>query len=337
MFILCIKFILSAAIVVFAGYKICIYADKIAQIVKIGRTFIGLMLLAVVTSLPEMAVTISAVKIQALDLGLGDLFGSNLFNLTIVGIIFLAFIKKPKMVSFEPIHFISLSISAILITLASMGIVFYNFINPHVGYSKFLLDLWTVLILVIYLFGAYLIFRSEKSKTGALPEKDFSKSKGIAQTWLKFLAFSALLVGFAIYLARLGDIIAQIPVAGVALGGTFVGSLLIAITTSLPETAVAISAIRLGFLDMALGNIFGSNMFNMLIIPIMDLALGRKVILSCVSSVHLFTALFVLISTALVSVGLIYRSRRKIPGLAWDSFAILFVYFAANVVNFYLR
>jgi len=337
LFILWLKFIVSAAIVVFCGYKICIYAERIARIAKLGRTFVGLMLLAVVTSLPELAVTISAVKIHALDLALGDLFGSNLFNLTIVGVIFLAFIKKPRTITFESTHFISSSISVILIALAAMGIVFYNFINPYVGYSALLLDVETAFILVVYLFGAYLVFHSEKSKMGSVFKNAFSSQKGIVQAALRFLIFSAVLVGFAIYLARLGDTIAQIPVRGIALGGTFVGSLLIAITTSLPEMAVAVSAVKLGFLDMALGNIFGSNMFNMAIIAVMDLSLGRKVILSCVSSLHLFTALFVLISTGLVTAGLVYRSRKKTPALAWDSAAILFVYFAANLVNFYLR
>ena len=88
---------------------------------------------------------------------------------------------------------------------------------------------------------------------------------------------------------------------------------------------------------MALGNIFGSNMFNMVIISIVDLALGRKILLSSVGSLHLLNALFVIISTALVTSGLVYRSRRKTPALAWDSVTIIFVYFAANFTMFYLR
>jgi cation:H+ antiporter len=101
--------------------------------------------------------------------------------------------------------------------------------------------------------------------------------------------------------------------------------------------AVAISAVKLGFLDMALGNIFGSNMFNMGIIAITDLCLGEQVILSSVSSQHLFSALFVIFLTGVVMTGLVYRSKKETAGLAWDSVTILFVYFAANLVNFYLR
>ncbi len=336
MLILWLKFIVVAAIVVFSGYRICIYAEKIAQITKIGRTFIGLILLAVVTSLPELAVAISATKIGALDLALGDLFGSNLFNLSIVGIIFLVFIRKPKLLSFEPTHFMSAGISVLLIALAAMGIIFYNLISPGVGYSNLLLDVETALILVIYIFGVYLIFRSEKGKT----PQNTAKSGGRGNSsivWLKFLLYSIILVGSAFYLSRLGDRIAWIPVGGVALGGTFIGSLLIAITTSLPEMAVALSAVKLGFLDMALGNIFGSNMFNMVIISITDLCLGRRIILSSISCDHLFTVLFVIISTALVLVGLVYRSKRKTPGLAWDSASILFIFIVANLVNYFLR
>ena len=337
MFLLWLKFIVVAAIVVFSGYRICIYAEKIAQITKVGRTFIGLMLLAVVTSLPELAVSISATKIGALDLALGDLFGSNLFNLTIVGVILLAFVKEPKLLSFDLTHFMSSAFSILLIVLAAVGIVFYKLVNPQVGYSRFFLDVETALILVIYIFGVYLIFRSERAKAPNLPRGKSSAAFSPLRVWLKFLFYCAILITSAIYVSRLGDRIARIPIGGVALGGTFVGSLFIAITTSLPEMAVAISAVKLGYLDMALGNIFGSNMFNMLIVSIADLALGRKVILSCGSAVHLFTVFFVIISSALVMSSLVYRSRRKTPALAWDSASIIFVYFAANLVNYVLR
>jgi cation:H+ antiporter len=337
MIVLWLKFIVSAAIVVLAGYKLCIYAEEIARITKLGRTFIGLILLSVVTSLPELAVTVSATKIGALDLALGDLFGSNLFNLTIVGIILLVFVKSPKQLSFDSTHFVSAGISILLITLAAIGITFYTVVSPVAGYSSIFLDVETVLILAVYILGACLIFRSERIKTSAVGSFKPAKRKNTFTIWLRFLSYSVVLVSFAVYLSRLGDEIARIPIGAVPLGGTFVGTLFIAITTSLPEATVAFSAVKLGFWDMALGNIFGSNMFNLSIIPIMDLLLGRKIALSCVSSMHLFTALFVVISTALVICSLVYRSKRKAPALAWDSLSIIFVYFAANLVNFYLR
>ncbi len=322
---------------VFFGYRICIYADKIGRITKISRTFIGLVLLSVVTSLPELAVAISAVKIGALDLALGDLFGSNLFNLTIVAIMLFIFVRQPKLLTFDSTHLISAGISILLIALAAVGIIFYNLFNPYISYSSIFLDVETVLILAVYVFGVYLIFRSEKGKAHKLSEPGSAERKNTLTVWLKFLVCAAILVGFAIYLSRLGDQIARIPVRGTALGGTFVGGLFIAITTSLPETAVALSALKLGFLDMALANIFGSNMFNMVIISIADLTLGRKVLLSSVAPLHLMTVFFVIISTALVTSGLVYRSRRKTPALAWDSVSILFVYVTANLVTFYLR
>lgn len=337
MLILWLKFIICALVVIFSGYRICIYAERIAQLMKVSRTFIGLILLAVVTSLPELAVAISATKIAALDLALGDLFGSNLFNLGIVGIIFLLFIKKPQKLELSSTHFMSAGFSVLLIAMAAVGIVFYSLVSPAVSYSQIFLDVETALILVIYIFGAYLIFRSERTQAGEFAQKQTKKGPTAIQVWPRFLFYTVALVSSAIYLAQLGDRISHISVQGVALGGTFVGSLFLAVTTSLPEFAVAISALRLGFLDMALGNIFGSNMFNMLIIPIADLVLGKKVILSSTSPLHLFTILFVIISTALVTASLAYRSKNKTPALAWDSVAIVFVYIAANLVNFYLR
>jgi cation:H+ antiporter len=337
MFILWLKFVAAAAVVVFSGYKICVYGEKIAQRLKVGHSFIGLMLLAVVTSLPELAVALSAVKIRALDMAMGDLFGSNLFNLTIIGVIFVYFIRNPRSLSFENTHFISSSISTLLIALAALGIIFFKFRNIRAWHSPVLLDAATAVILASYLFGAYLIFRNEKQQGAKVSGPEPGGKKNIPAVWGKFVIFSAVLVASAIYLAHLGDKIALIPVQGAVLGGTFVGSLFLAITTSLPEVAVAVSAVRLGFWNMALGNIFGSNMFNMLIISVADLSLGRQAILSRVSSLHLITIMFVIISTGLVSAGLVYRSKNKVSGLSWDSASIIFVYFAAMLLNFYLR
>lgn len=331
---LCVQFALTSALVVCTGYVLCKYADKIARITGLGRTFVGLGLLAVVTSLPELVVSVSAAKIGAVDLVLGDLFGSNLFNLAIVGLIFLVFIKKPTKIKLEPDHFISSGFSLLFITLAAIGLVFYYAVSPGVAESKFLVSAETALILVIYAYGAYAIFRREKAKKEKIDAKvDETKLK----IWLKFIGYSAILVCSAIFLAHLGVQVSRIPVKGVALGGTFVGSLFLAIATSLPELAVGISAIKMGYFDMALGNIFGSNMFNMAILGISDIVLGSTIILSSVSIIHLFTALFVIMCTALVMTSLVYRSQKETPGLAWDSVSIIFIYFAANMLIFYLR
>lgn len=320
-----VKFIASAVVVVFCGFRLCVYADRIAQITKVGRTFIGLIVLAVITSLPEVSVTISAVKMGALDLALGDLFGSNLFNLTIIAIVLLIFIRKPKLLSFSSSHFISLGFSLLLLSLAAIGIIFSSISGA------------TALILIFYLFGAYIVFRSERQKVQNMPEGEVALKEGTFMIWVKFLVYSGILIVAAIYISGLGDQLSRISVGGVALGGTFIGSLLMAIATSLPEMAVAISAVRLGFFDMALGNIFGSNMFNMLIICFADATLGKESILSSVSQQHLFTIAFIVISSALVCAGLAYRTNRKVSGLAWDSVAVIFVYFTANLINFYLR
>ncbi|MFC1631906.1 sodium:calcium antiporter [Candidatus Omnitrophota bacterium] len=332
-----IKFLVFAAIVIFSGYKLCIYGDKIGEIIKLGRTFVGLILLAVVTSLPELAVSLSAAKIGAIDLALGDVFGSNLFNLTIIGLLLLLFVRKPQQFSFESTHFISLGFSVVLVALAAVGIVFYRVVNPVVNYSRIWVDIETILILGVYILGAFLLFRLERKQAWQSVNTDTDQPKNKLKIWLQFVGFAVILVSSAVYLARLGNQIAALPVAGIALGGTFVGSLLMAIVTSLPEMAVAISAAKLGFWDMALGNIFGSNMFNMLIIGIIDLSIGPKIVLSAASPLLLFTVLFVLIASGLVAVSLVYRSRQKVSGLAWDSVSLLLLYFAANVTNFYLR
>src|SRR3989304_2651446 len=89
--------------------------------------------------------------------------------------------------------------------------------------------------------------------------------------WLIFLASSAVIVVAAIKLAQYGDVIA----VRTQLGGMFVGALLVAGATSLPELVTAVSSIQQSVPNLAAGNFFGSNIFNRLLLPLLDI-FGRK-------------------------------------------------------------
>lgn len=114
---------------------------------------------------------------------------------------------------------------------------------------------------------------------------------------------------------------------------SFVGTLFIATATSLPELVVTLAALRLDALDMAIGNLLGSNLFNVLILAIDDLFFLRGPLLSHVSEIHAVTALSALIMTGAVIVGLIYRPRtRLMKTVGWVSLSLLAVY----ILNVYI-
>jgi cation:H+ antiporter len=125
--------------------------------------------------------------------------------------------------------------------------------------------------------------------------------------YLKFALAAIAVIGAGIWLSFVGDEIAEIT----GLGASFVGSLFLAITTSLPELTVTIAALRLGAIDMAVADILGANMLDMVVITWADLSYSRGPILTMVSRSHLITALVAVIMSLVVIVGLRFHPQRK--------------------------
>ncbi|HBA66501.1 MAG TPA: cation transporter, partial [Methylococcaceae bacterium] len=108
---------------------------------------------------------------------------------------------------------------------------------------------------------------------------------------------------------------------------SFVGTLLVAFVTTVPEMVVAVTAVRINALDMAIGNIFGSNLFNIAILALEDICYKPGPILSSVAPVHSVSALTALIMTGLAIIGLFYRSEQRILNMvSWISWFLLTLY-----------
>jgi cation:H+ antiporter len=140
-------------------------------------------------------------------------------------------------------------------------------------------------------------------------------------------------VAAATYLPSLGEQIA----ARTGLGQTFVGSIFIALSTSLPEIVVSVAALGIGAVDLAVGNLFGSNLFNILILAVDDAVYARGGILSFTSPNHLVTAAAAMVMTAIAAIGLTYRAGKKRFLFAWDSLAIVAVYVTTLLILYTLR
>jgi cation:H+ antiporter len=165
------------------------------------------------------------------------------------------------------------------------------------------------------------ILRFEKSHQPQLipsfsPEP---KELPLKTVYLRFSLVSAAIIGAGIWLSFIGDEMA----ATYGWQTSFVGSLFLAITTSLPELVVTVAALRLGAIDMAIADIMGSNMFNLALVTPVDLAYRRGPILASVSPVHLVTAVIVIIMNLLVIAGLRFRQKRKtFSFISWYGIAL---------------
>ncbi len=303
-----IEFAVTAAIIIFAGTFLSHFADQIAERTGFGRLLIGSILLAGATSLPELSVDISAVRKGMADLALGDLMGSSLFNLLILAFLDLSSHSKGRMLSRQAArHALSGNVSAALAAIVALSLLTQPILagGEILGISY---GLW--LIVLGYIFGVRLIYcdqqasREEAVAAGAAPAHTGSG------TWhrpaLGFFAAAAVIVVAGPYMAEAAGVIADAS----GLGKTFVGTTLVACSTSLPELVASLAALRMGAHDLAIGNVLGSNAFNMLLLIPLDLV-HKGPILASVSKSHAITCLAAIVATLVVVLGQLYQVERR--------------------------
>ena len=317
------KFLLVVAIILFSGSKLARYGDAIAEKTGLGRVWIGLVLLATITTMPELVTGVSSVALVGLpDLALGTLLGSCIFNLTILALLDTLYRPAPILSQANLRHIASASIGILLIAIAAGSILagerFFGLDLGWVGISS-------VIILIVYLVGARQMFRFEQKHQSPSPQAAPSQYEAIpARTvYLKFALAAAAVIGAGIWLSFIGDEIATTT----GWDATFVGSLFLAITTSMPELVVTIAALRLGAIDMAVADILGANMLDMVVITWVDLFYTQGPILAVVSKAHLTTAMVAVVMSLLVIVGLRFRQKRKtFVVISWYGLVLIGLY-----------
>jgi cation:H+ antiporter len=122
-----------------------------------------------------------------------------------------------------------------------------------------------------------------------------------------------------------------------AMGWTqsFVGTLFIALTTSLPELSVTIAAVRSGAIDMAIGNLIGSNLFNMVVLAVDSALYLPGVLLSSVSPVHVASVFAAIAMTGVVVIALIAPPRaRFLNAVSWVGVILVLLFFGNTWYHF---
>lgn len=321
-------FLVSAAVIVYAGAKLSHYGDQIATLTGLGGLWVGVVLMAGATSLPEIFTDISAVLIDAPDLAAGDLFGSNMANMLILGIIDLIHRQKRvwQQAAFE--HALSAGLAMFLTGLAAFYILFGMDVK-HAG-----IGFGSMSLMLFYVLGMRIVFRQESVKwrqreqeviveaqaTGGQTQP--SKREGLRRASIGFAVAALGLLAAAPFLAGSAETIAE--QSGVT--ATFIGTSLVGMTTSLPELVTAIAAVRLGAFDLAVGNLFGSNAFNMAAFFFVDIAYRSGPLLNAVSDAHAMTALWSILLMSAALMGIIYRVEKRYLLIEPDSLAIIIGY-----------
>lgn len=323
-----IKFAVSAMVIIFSGSRLSRYGDIIAEKTGLGGSLVGVVLMASVTSLPELVTGISAVVfVGAPDIAVGDVLGSCVFNLFILAALLDA-IHKPMPITTTAHHGHILSAAAgiVLLCITAFCILF-----PHYNFAVGWIGIGSLLIFLLYPVALKIIGEYEKKQIAVSKEAQTDlkyEQMTLRQAAIRYAAHAAIVVVAAAILPEIGTQIA----AESGLGQTFVGSILMALTSSLPEVVVSMAAVRIKAVDMAIGNLFGSNLFNLFILAVDDLFFQQGPLLNNISPSHVFSAGTAIAMTAISIIGLTYRAQRKYWLWGWDSIAMIVLF----VLNFIL-
>jgi cation:H+ antiporter len=327
-----IQFLATALVIVFAGVRLARYGDVLGEKTGLGRSWVGVVLLAATTSLPELFTGVGATALANLpDIAVGDVLGSCMFNLLILSFMD-AVQPEPLSTRAHQSHALSIGFGLVLIGIAGMGLLAGPRL-PAIGW----IGLYTPALVAVYFVSMRLIFAHERHRRlreiQEVAEELQYAGIPLRMAVLHYSTAAVLVVGAALWLPQLGAELAR----QTGLGEAFVGSLFIAITTSLPEIVVSLAAVRIGAIDLGVGNVLGSNLFNLLILGLDDVFYRQGPLLSAADASHGVTVLAVVAMNGLFLIGLTYRVMTKRFVVAWDTGAIAAVYVAAVSVAYLLR
>jgi cation:H+ antiporter len=317
------EFAVCALLIGMAGTTLSRNADVIADKTGFSRGWIGLILLAVVTSLPELITGISSVALAEVpNIAIGDVFGSCVFNLMILVVLDFMLRGESAYRRASQGHILSAGFGVVLIGFAGLNILFAERISVfsigHIGP-------YTPVIVLLYLVAVRAIFIYERDKLEEFAEQVADRHPEITlrEAVTRYVFAAAVVVMVGAFLPFVGARLAEV----MGWQKTFVGTLFVAGVTSLPELAVTISALRIGALDMAIANLLGSNLFNMVILAIDDALFLKGPILSRISPAHAMSAMSAVVMSGVVIIGLVYRPRTRLfMGVGWISLSLFTVY-----------
>jgi cation:H+ antiporter len=330
------QFLLCGLAIMVSGAQLSRYGDVLAVKTGMGRTWMGLVIIAAVTSLPEMATGASSILwVDAPDITVGDLLGSCVFNLLILALLDILYPRGPALTAADRGHLVAAGFGVVMLGVAVMGVMAHSPIASlnffHVGFSS-------LVLVTCYLVAMRAVFRYQRRELAAYQKEREEEPayEGITlnRALLVFGINALVVLAAGIWLPRTAAHLAQLA----GWHQSLMGTIFVAASTSLPEVVVTLGALRLGAIDLAVGTLFGSNLINLAMLGVMDLLYVKGPILRLAAPEHAATGLMAILMTGIASVELAYRPQKK--GLRWMStgtFLLAFLYAAHIFVQMLAR
>lgn len=318
-----VQFGVCALLIAVAGRRLSHYGDVIAEKTGLSGNWIGMILLASVTSLPELVTGISAVTLtDAPELAVGNALGSCMVNLSMLAVIDFLYRRESFYRRASRGHILSAGFGIVALALVGVSILLGS-MTPAAAIGHVGVQALVILLLYVVAIRTVLAFEREQIREFAEDVAERYPQLTLRQALTGYAMAAAVVVAAGVWLPFIGTRLAEV----MNWHGSFVGTLFIAIATTMPELAVTVSAVRIGALDMAIANLLGSNLFNVTILAIDDLFYLKGPIFSHVTATQAFSAFSGCLMTGLAVIGLACRPGvRLLRAVGWISIGLVATY-----------
>ena len=292
-------FLASAVAVIFLGVQLARYGDALASLTGWGRLFVGSILVALATSLPELSNNITAVRIDNPELAMGNIVGANMVNMFTMGMVALLFGGRRFLQRVAPEQGYLIVLAAVLTGLAVLFAAVRNGANIwQIGVSS-------IILLIVYLIGMWIVYKRRPADAGDDGEEETGIT--LSRAWIMFGLVSVGVIIAGVFLAQSVDRVADLT--GISSG--VLGILAVSIVTTMPEASAAVAAARMGAADLGVAGLYGSCVFNVTILSFADPFYRNGIILNNSAPEH-FVAGIIAVCLILFG-GLLLWGRNRLP------------------------
>ncbi|WP_127844736.1 sodium:calcium antiporter [Psychroflexus aestuariivivens] len=328
-------FIISTIIIIFAGTTLTKYADQLANKTGIGQAFVGAVFLGGVTSIAGIITSVSSAYNNHPELAISNAIGGIAAQTIFLSIADISYRKINLEHASASLANLMQGVLLIgLLTLVILGIVSPNF-------TVFNIHPISYIIIIVYLVGSRMIAVAKEkpmwnpkitvSTVEDKPDKEAIEDINLKNLIIKFVLLSVLVGGSGYAIAMSGITISN----ETDLGEGFVGSLMTAVATSLPELIVTLAAVRQKALALAVGNVIGGNSFDVLFVAFSDIAYQDGSILHNIQTDQSFIIALTMLMVSVLVMGLLHRQRKGIANIGWESTLILALYIIGNIFLYF--
>lgn len=319
-----IVFFFAAACVIFSAIQVTNYVTAFNKKTDVSAGFVGLILFSLITSLPELITSAYSVVLGQPLMSFGNILGSNAFNILILTVLNLLFLKKRLFNTVSGTNRKTLLLILLLNVLVLLGL-YFPWVLPIPFFN---ISLVSAVILLIYI--GVLVYSYKYGEEGDEEvESTAHDHLELRQIFARGLFFVFLMILFSLFMTKISE---QIVLTYPQIGATLAGTLLLAVATSLPELVTTYSLCKMGNANVAIAGIIGSSLFNFTILFVVDLLTLRMSVFQAATTspeIGILRTLVVLGVCLSVFMSLYFALAKKLNTL-------FYILFSLGVVGLYL-